>query len=170
MYTVKNVGTFPIIIRDLNLHISGGKIVDLDSLFKQDTIRRSVDLQKLLDKGKLFLVEKKLEKIKPKSFIPTTIIKNDNQHDSKILTELKKDLGEIKDLLKSGSHVVAQTEGNQVEYDEETRKKITNLQVKNLSDGMGKAKKNFDKMGESTEKQEKLDNLLDVLDSLEKGG
>lgn len=169
MYTVKNKGSFPVIIRDLNLHISGGKTVDLDTLFKQDTVRRSVDLQKLIERDKLELVEKETVKVAPKKVARPSLPQNP-QSDQQILIALQKGFLEIKEMLQSGTVLTPAQEKVIEEYDEETRKRITELQVQNLSGEIGKTEKNFDQIGESTRKHEQLNDLLNVLDDIEKEG
>lgn len=170
MYKVKNVGEYPVIIRDLNLHVSGGKEVDLDTLFNQDTVRRSVDLVRLIEKGKI----KVLSKNEPRQKNPVVSKRPpqkdpSQQQDSKMYAELKKDLAEIKDLLRASPQTVSEI-AEQTDYDEDTLRQITDLQVNNLSRGTEEAERNFEDLGNSTEKKEKLDDLLNVLDSLgEKG-
>lgn len=161
MYIVKNIGQYPIIIRDLNLHIAGGKTVDLDELFNPDTVRRSVSLQTLIGRRKL-IISDNVEQNK----IDTVAI--ETQNNPKILVELKKDLIEIKDMLRSVSPNHSQSV--EQKYDEDTTKRITELQVSNLSKSIDDAKKNFDNIGKSTNKSENLDKLLGVLDSLDNKG
>ena len=165
MYIVKNNGSYPVIIRDLNLHISGGKSVDLDTLFNPDTVRRSVDLSQLISKNKVSLLQK--EKIAENKTVVDKPIPKQSQDQLK-LDDFKKDLLEIKEMLRSGAMPVAVVEKES--HDEETIKRITNLQVQSLSTDSENVEKNFEHIGKSTEKKEKLDQLLDVLDSLDNGG
>ena len=165
MYIVKNTGAYPVIIRDLSLHIAGGKTVDLDTLFKPNIVRMSGDLISLVKRDKLSEVDKEVKPPDPVQSKPV-FIPQKTQSDSKILTELL----EIKKMLKSGVTSQVASENTQEDHDEETLKMITDMQVKNLSGDVGDVKKNFEQIGESTNSKGNLDQLLDVLDSLEEKG
>jgi len=169
MYIVKNTGTFPVMIRDLNLHIAGGKIVDLDELFKADTVRKSVDLKRLIKQEKIKEINKETQAPKPTPvFQKPSSRPQEPQVESKILVDLQKGLLEIKDMLRSG--VLSQSAEEKQNYDEETLKRIADLQVKNLSDNTENVKKNFEQIGQSTKATENIDQLLGVLDSLDEKG
>jgi len=168
MYSIKNNGSYPIIIRDLNLHIAGGKTVDLDCLFKHDTVRRSVDLQNLISNNKLELVGK--EKVEQIKTVVVKNIKRESQEDSKLLAELRSDLLEIKDILRSGKKDNYPSESVRQGYNDETIRQITDLQVRNLSENDSDIEKNFENIGQTIKKSEKLNDLLDVLDALDGKG
>ena len=163
MFIIKNPGQFPVIIRDLNLHIAGGKEVDLDSLFSRDTVERSVNLDRLINANKIVIVgqekaEKKQQRIvrqKPK----------ENNLDAAILLELRKDLLEVKDMLRAGAGERRNEENSEVSA--ETVERLNKLKVRNLSLEDYEVEKNFEKIGNTVEKEEGLSDLLDTLDSLE---
>jgi len=167
MYLIKNTGQFPIIIRDLSLHVRGGKTIDLDSVIKRATIEKSVDLQKLISSNKLIVVEKDgqtIEKSKP----VTLQKKQNNESDNILLFDLKRDLLEIKSLLQGlPSGMVSIKKDSKEEHDEKTEQRIIDLKVRNLSKEDKSAYINFDDIGKVLQKKEEVTNLMDVLDSLE---
>jgi hypothetical protein len=126
---------------------------------------RSVDLQKLLKKNKLILVESSQE-VNVKKESPKIEKNISSKEEGKVLAELRKDLIEIKDLIRNGIISTPAILNEKDEYNEETKKQITALQVRNLSETDGKVEKNFDNIGHSIEKTENVDKLSDILDSL----
>jgi hypothetical protein len=168
MYIVKNQGQFPVIIRDLSLHIAGGKEVDLDELFKRDIINRSVNLEKLINSKKLVLVNKEQKEEKKTSPIKQIVKKEKKQDvDNSVIYGIRKDLAELKEMLKNGIVSSGGSVSNIEEINPETAEKINKLRVANLSKEDYDIEKNFEEIGNATEKSEQLGDLLDVLDSLD---
>lgn len=167
MYIVKNPGQFPIIIRDLNLHIAGGKEVDLDSLYSRDTIVRSVNLERLVQSKKVVIVEQDaVEKKRPAAVQKEP--KKSGSVDAAILLELKKDILEVKDMLKSGGAQIRQPESSESDLSSEATDKLNKLRVRNLSKEDYSVEKNFETIGQTVEKEEQLSDLLETLDALDK--
>jgi len=167
MFIVKNNGQFPIIIRDLNLHVSGGKEVDLDSLFSRDTIDRSVNLARLVQSNKLLIVNKEKKEVKKQ--VPIAKSKNvESAVDSSLLLQIKKELLEVKDLIRSGASSRPSVRVEE-SLSQDTIDKLNKLRVMNLSKDDCEVETNFDQIGNTTEKEEGLGALLDALDALEEG-
>lgn len=167
MYIVKNVGQFPVIIRDLNLHIAGGKEVDLDSLYSRDTVVRSVNLERLVQSKKVVVVEQDAVKKKIPS-VARQEQKKRGEVDAAILLELKKDILEVKDMLKSGGAQIRHSESIESDLSSEATDKLNKLRVRNLSKEDYSVEKNFETIGQTVEKEEQLNDLLETLDALDK--
>lgn len=166
MFTVKNPGQFPVIIRDLNLHVAGGKEVDLDSLFSRDTIERSVNLERLIKYKKIVIVEQEKVEKKPNQSVVKKVGKDASGADPALLLELRKDILEVKDLIRSGSFFGGSGVCEEP-ADPETEEKLNKLRVHNLSKDNYEVETNFENIGKITEKEEALGDLLDTLDALE---
>ena len=103
--------------------------------------------------------------------IAQPIAKIDVSQDSSAMLELLKEIKEMKNLIgqgvlvgHGGERVVDNLEG----YDEETRKKIAALQARSLSQNENEVEKNFENIGNITEKKDSnVNDMLDVLDSLD---
>ena len=168
MYVILNKSSFPIIIRDLNFHIAGGKSVALDLVISINTSEVSEDLKKLIDSKKIEIINKdnyRKEENKPKKSSEDKKVRT--SLDDGFLLDLKKDLIEIKNFIKekkdSGKNVESEESS-----DPEVQKKLADLRVRNISKQEFVIKTNFDKLGESTVKKDEISNLVDVLDSLSK--
>ena len=169
MFIVRNNGKFPILIRDLSLHISGEKEIDLDTIIKRENADKSFNLQKMIETKKLEVIKK--DNIVTKRVEQKTIKEQEiNPINNSVLMELRKDISSIKDLLMDNRISSVHPKEKLEELDEETKKKLVDLKVRNFSkDGSG-VEKNYNQLGTSTEKIESLDSLLNTLDDLDRNG
>jgi hypothetical protein len=169
MYVVKNLGQFPVIIRDLSFHLAGGKSVDLDTVFKRDTSSRSVDLTRLIDSKKLEVLNKDGNEIKEKIIEKHTVkVVNEGGKDSAVLLKLGQDMADLKELLlKGGFSPVNNQSNSDNDVDEGTLKRLAELKAKNISSEKMDVSRNFETIGKETTKEESLDDLLDVMENLE---
>jgi len=166
MFVIQNLGKFSVIIRDLNLNISGGKSVDIDTLVKRENAEKSVDLQRLISSNKLSVLNKdNIILVEQPVVVAKKAEDNSNTLDNTLLRQLRNDILEVKDFLRAmpkGNTIVKSEEV----YDEATTNSLVALKVRNLSNNNMDLKTNFDKLGESTNKEDRLDDLLNTLDSL----
>jgi hypothetical protein len=164
MYVVKNCGKFPVIIRDLNFYLAGDKEVDLEIIFGRGNIEKSSSLKKLLESGKVIVVKENFEKKQIEKKI--TVKKENASSDNVALLKIQNDIGELKDLIKNISVVGFEKEQKEG-VDDRSAEEINKLKVANLSKEDFKVVKNFEEIGKTVEKKEELDNLLNVLNSLD---
>ena len=172
MYIIRNNGRFPVVVRDLNYHIQGGKSIDLDLVFRRENSESSVDLKNLIKCKKVEILNKDQYQVKKPQIIkdepkPQTVV----AQDSKTMIELLKEMREMKDLISQGVNVgggVVSSSDNLKGYDEETRKKIADLQARSLSQKEAEVEKNFENIGNVTENKDGgIGDMLDILDSLD---
>lgn len=176
MFRIKNIGEHPVLIRDLNLQISGGKEVDLDSFLPESTYSRSVDLKTLEEKNKIEILDKIENNVKKTNIIKNQNIKNkekSNDLNDKILREVRSEIHEFKKMLQCAIiNGVNSNQENKKQHNQETESRVTNLQVANLTkeDSENRVKKNFKDIGKSIEKQEEISSLSKLLQSLQDEG
>lgn len=177
MYVIRNNGRFPVVVRDLNYHIEGGKSIDLDLVFRRENVESSVDLKNLIKCKKVEVLNKdsynphRPTVIREGAPITPSTSNSSLPQDSAAMLELLKEIKEMKNLIgqgvaigSGGERVVNDLEG----YDEETRKKIADLQARSLSQNKNEVEKNFENIGNVTEKKDSnINDMLDILDSLD---
>jgi hypothetical protein len=173
MFVLQNNGRFPIIIRDLNLHIEGGKSVDMDLTFRREMTEASVDLKNLLRCKKIVLLNKtdyKNEKpLPPQIKKENTAIEKTDPKSNEMLALLLKKFGDIEEVLK---HVGSGTDiSKEPEYTDETWAKLADLKAKNLMDNDKEVEKNFENIGNTTEKKDNSAiDMLNILNNLDNQG
>ena len=170
MFVIRNDGRFPVVIRDLNYHVQGGKSVDLDLIFRRETSEASVDLRNLIKCKKVHIINKDQYVAAPRVSPQPEPQPEKKDLESLALNELLKEIRGMKDLLANGVNIsnVSEVKQDLSQYDDATRKKIADLQARSLSQRKDEVEKNFENIGKVTEKQDhSVNNMLDILDSLE---
>jgi hypothetical protein len=173
MYVIRNEGRFPVVVRDLNYHVEGGKSIDLDLVFRREKSEASVDLKNLIRCKKVIVLNKDQYTSQKQNIVrdreqphPQTSEKPDL--DSLVLTELLKEIRGMKDMFEQGVNVNSTNVNQSVKkYDDATNAKIAELQARTLSQGNNEVEKNFENIGNVTEnKDSNVSDMLDILDSL----
>jgi hypothetical protein len=177
MFVIRNEGRFPVVVRDLNYHIQGGKSIDLDLVFRRETSEASVDLKNLIKCKKVFVLNKDQYASTKQNIVQQSAVQTvskeeplSNNVSPLALTELLKEIRGMKDLLAQGNNISSSNDVVQdlSQYDDATRQKIADLQARSLSQKDNEVEKNFENIGNVTEKTDSgIGNMLDILDSLE---
>jgi len=172
MFVLQNNGRFPIIIRDLNFHIEGGKSIDMDMTFRREMTEASVDLKNLLRCKKIVLLNKteynNEKPLPPQIKRDSTVIEKTDPKGNEMLALLLKKFGDIEDVLKQGGVGGGFKEP---EYTNETWEKLADLKAKNLADNDKEVIKNFENIGNTTEKKDNSAmDMLDILNNLDNQG
>ena len=179
MYVVKNPGKFPVIIRDLNYHIAGGKVIDLDDIFARSNVEKSVDLKRLLHAKKIRVINKggtsKLEEpqeevreLPPSHPCEEKSSEGSSSLKEALLLKLGRDMSEIKEILEEGIHAPS-GEMSGASMGEDMARQLAEVKAKNITNKDLDVSKNFEKIGKETTKEEALDSLLDIMDNLNTG-